>query len=110
MGRLTDQERARLKQERKDAPARAVARIMRKAQALEAKRKFALENNLVHEMSNAREDLSTAKEIDRMIMRGETGFNGVAIRPMGVEKYRARLNAASRKLDSITGQYDADED
>ena len=108
MGRLTDLERRALK-ERK-SPKALAEKVARRAAALVEKRRLNLERNLVREELRALEDERTAQKIDHMIARGEKGFNGVDIVPMGVEKYTAKVHSASRKLDSVTGQYDVDDE
>lgn len=107
MGKLSDNERRRIKE--RNSPQGKVEVAARRA-ATRAERRFLdLQHNLVREHRIALNNLSTAEEIDRMIARGEKGFNGAEIKPMGVEKHEHKVRMALVKLDSVTGQYDVDD-
>ncbi|MEN9390314.1 MAG: hypothetical protein RLZZ283_414 [Candidatus Parcubacteria bacterium] len=96
---MTDRERAALKQAKKTKPQREAARLARK-------RERRLSKNLHKEYHRASLNLDTAIQIDKMIARGEKGFNGVDIIPMGVEKYQLKQATALNKFYAVQGGYD----
>ena len=112
MRRLTDLERRDIKMRNSPKFKAEQARLKaeNEAERLAARRRRNLIRNLLTERHVARENVGTAYRIDGLIARGEKGFGGVDIKPMGVDKWKAKYCAADRKLDSVTSEYDAFDD